>query len=182
MITKAGKQAIQTMTNQTSTNLAGSVKAMFPEDSIKNVDGNERQISHLNGNLVSSSNIVVNRNAGFSIGSGTTTPTENDFFLESQITSGYTMILTGATRNVDENNNLYMEFTFTITNNSSNTLTIAEIGLTTANIYCLNSSSATTGSTNNIMIDRTTFETPITIASTETAALRYRITSDMSFT
>lgn len=181
MLTKAGKQAIYTLTNWTSTSNAQNVKAMFPEDSIRNTANNERWLSHVNGNLISHLNCVANQNAGFSIGSSTTPVSDSDYFLKNQITSGYNMTLTHMIRGIDPLGKIYLEFWFDIENTSINNMTIAEIGLTTYSTICVNSASATSGSSNNVMIDRTVFDSPVTISSLESCTVRYRITSDISF-
>lgn len=183
MFTKAGKQAIYAMASQTNYSDVNTVKAMFPSVGIKNTDGQDRWISHVNGNLISGRAIVTNRNAGFAIGSGSTTATEDDYFLENQITSGFNMIITGTWRNVDSNGKLYEEYTFSITNTSSSTISVSEIALISNSIIAGTSASATSGFIqNNVMLDRTVLDTPISIPPTETGALKYRITFDMSFT
>lgn len=182
MLTKAGKQALYTMTNWTANNNAQNAKAMFPEDSIRNTTNVQRWVSFVNGNLISHLNCVGNTYAGFSIGSGTTAVSDSDYFLENQITSGYSMTLIHSIRGLDISQKPYMEFWFIVENISANNMTIGEIGLTSTNIYCTNTASATSAGGNNVMIDRTVFENPITLSPQESCKVKYRITSDISFT
>lgn len=180
MLTKAGKQGIRTFVNWTGQNNTQNSKPMFPDAPINNTQNQQRWICAITSTFITASNIQFNTNAGFSFGSGNTAPTEDDYFLESQITSGFTGVLTNAFRGVDGNGKLYMEFQFTITNTSNANITIAEMGLTSA-WSCCTSASATSASNNNILVDRTVLDTPVTIAPNDSAALRYRITSDISF-
>ena len=181
MLTKAGKQALYTMTNWTSQNDAQNRKPMFPEDSIRNTNNNERWVCYVNGTFISSLNCVSNLNPGFSIGSGTTPPSENDYHLESQITSGYSMTLLHAFRGVDLNQKPYMEFWFIIENTSVNNLTIGEIGTTSNTVWCSSTSTGTAPGANSVLIDRTVFINPIILSSQESCRVTYRITSDISF-
>lgn len=183
MLTKAGKQALQTVaTWTTQTNIYNTVP-MFPSSSIRNTANQERWVSYLNNNLISAITIQNNAtNAGFHFGSGTTAATENDYKLESDITSGLTTVLGSSMRGVDSNGKPYMSFTFTVTNSGNSNITIGEIGLVSANVFCCTSSSATTAASNNVLIDRTVLDTPVTLAPNETSAIKYTITCDMSFT
>ena len=182
MLTKAAKQAICTFASWNKSENAASSIAMFPNDSIRTTQNQERWISALDGALISTTSVVTNvAYPGFSIGSGTTPPTENDYNLESTITSGFTMVLSGSTRGIDSNGKFYMEFNFTITNTSGASMTVSEICLKTANARACSSPSATTATGTNIMVDRTLLTTPVTIANSGSASIKYRITSDMSF-
>lgn len=180
MITKAGKQGIRTFVTWTGQNTTPNIKAMFPNEPIYNNQHQQRWICAVVSTFVTALNIQYNYNAGFSFGSGNTAPTEDDYFLESQITSGLSSVLTGSSRGVDSNGKLYMEYLFTVTNTSNANITIAEMGITSSWSVCT-SASATSASNNNILIDRTVLDTPVTIEPNNSAAIRYRITSDISF-
>lgn len=181
MITKAGKQLLQTVPIWTNQNNVYNAKPMFPTESIRNTSNQERWVSWLNGILFNQVTIQYNAtNAGFHFGSGTTAPTENDYKMQTDITSGVSIILNTSERGIDSGV-LYMAYTFTVTNNSSANITIAEMGYVTGNASCCNSASATSASNNNVLIDRTLLDTPLTIAPRETAAITYKITCDMSF-
>lgn len=183
MLTKAAKQAIQTVPVWTAQNNTYNAKPMFPNTPIKNVDNADRWVSFLNGNMLSSINVITanNKNAGFHFGSGTNAESENDYYLQTPITSYLQGVLNTFIRGVDSNKP-FMEATLTVTNTgTSNNITVAEIGLVTGNIYVCTSNSATSASSNNILLDRTVLENPIVLAPLATAAIRYRITCDMSF-
>lgn len=180
MITKACKQAIQTYPVWTTQNNTANAKPMFPSASVKNTAGQDRWVSFANGNLLSALNIQLNAtNAGFHFGSGTTAPTENDYKMESDFTSGISVVLNSSARSYTPKP--HMTFTFTITNTGSSSVTVSEVGIVTANIQCCTSSSATSASSNNILIDRTLLDTPLTIAPSSTAALEYTVNCEMSF-
>lgn len=180
MITKACKQAIQTFPVWTTQNNTSNAKPMFPSASVKNTAGQDRWVSFVAGNLLSAINAQLNAtNPGFHFGTGTATPTENDYKLETDITSGVSIILNSSARYYSPKP--HMTFTFTITNTGSSNITISEVGMVTNSIYCCTSSSATSASSNNILIDRTLLDTPLTIAPSSTAALEYTVNCEMSF-
>lgn len=182
MLTKAGKQALYTMTNWTATNDTQNRKPMFPEDSIRNTNNNERWVCYVSGNLISSLNCVNNLSPGFYIGSGTTPTSDNDYCLESQITSGYSMTLIQSLRGVDINQNPYMEFWFIVENTSTNIITLGEIGFASNTVWCSSTSTGTAPGANTVLIDRTVFNSSITLNSQESCRITYRITSNISFT
>lgn len=180
MITKACKQSIQTFPIWTTQNNTSNAKPMFPSSSVKNTAGQDRWVSFVNNNLLSSLTIQLNAtNPGFHFGTGTTSPTEDDYKIESDITSGINVVLNSSFRSYSPKP--HMTFTFTITNTSSSDITISETGIVTGNIWCCTSSSATSAAANNILIDRTLLDTPLTIAPSSTAALEYTVNCEMSF-
>lgn len=184
MLTKACKQAIQTFPVWTTTNNTNNAKPMFPTSSIKNTSNQERWVSFVNGNLLSTLNINVNNgtNAGFHFGTGTTAPTENDYKLQTDITTNFAASMNNYYRGIDANNKPYMKFIFAVTNtSSSSSLSISEIGLITQNIYVCTSSSATSATANTILIDRTLLDNVLVVSPLQTAAIEYTITCDMSF-
>lgn len=183
MLTKAAKQAIQTVPVWTGQNNTSNAKPMFPDTSIKNVDGTDRWVSFTNGNLLSSLNVITanNKNPGYHFGSGTNAESEDDYWLQTPITAYLNGVLNSIIRGVDSGKP-YMEATLTVTNTgTSSNITVAEIGIITGNIWACTSNSATSAAANNIMIDRTVLEQPIVLTPLQTAAIRYRITCDMSF-
>ena len=114
--------------------------------------------------------------AGISIGRGSTPATENDINLEDTITSGVVMTLTKTEygrKNVDK---FYIRFTMTITNTTNDALIIKEIGYkqkvqATNRFYWSGSSNYV------ILIDRTVFDTPLTIQSNDAGVLVYEISA-----
>lgn len=181
MFTKAAKQGIKAAFNWTTRNDAANSQAMFPNEPIKNTSGVDRWVSRLNGNLISHWNSVNNRYAGFCIGSGNTLPTENDYFLENQITTNFSMSIVDVRRGLDSNEKMYMEVNLVVVNTGSTNLVVREIGVVSNSIQTVASASATAAGNTDILIDRTILDTPITIEPTMAGAIIYRITSDNSF-
>lgn len=96
------------------------------------------------------------------VGRGTAPPTLDDYKLENRITSGLSGSLI---RNKDESGINYVD----LTNTSTSAITVSEIGL-----YGKAYSAANSGSTNYILIERSTFD-PITIQPGEIARIEYKI-------
>lgn len=183
MLTKIAQQAIQTVPVWNGQNNTYNAKPMFPNDPVKNVDGTNRWVSFVNGNILSSINVITanNKNAGFHFGSGTNAESEDNYYLQTPITAYLSGVLNSFVRGV-EGSKPYMEATLTVTNTgTSSDITVAEIGIITGNIWVCTSNSATSASGNNMLFDRTILENPIVLTPLQTAAIRYRITCDMSF-
>lgn len=114
--------------------------------------------------------------AGISIGRGDTPATENDMNLEDTITSGVIMTLTATNygrKNVDK---FYIKFTITITNTSNDPLVIKEIAYK-QKVSAATSYNFTNSSNYNILIDRTVFDTPLTIQGMDAGVLVYEISA-----
>ena len=183
MITKAAKQAVQTYITYPKANNTNTAIPSFPNDPIKDVDGNNRWVSFGTGDFLSSITMQTgnNKNDGIHFGSGTTAPTENDYYLQTPITSYLGATIQTSVRGIDAGKP-YMEFRITVTNNSTTSnMTVAEIGLISRDIWCCTSSTGTSIAMYNILVDRTLLEQPIVLSPLQTGAIRYRITCDMSF-
>ena len=182
MFTKAARQALQTVPTWTTVADSRNTIPMFPNDSIRNTNNDERWVSLLDGNLISTLSCGgYYQWSGFKFGSGNTAPTINDYALETPLTdSDYSATLTNTVRGVD-NGVPYMEFTFVLTNISSSSITVSEVCYVSNNITVCTSSSGTSVARNDIMVDRTLLASPVTIAAGDTAAIKYRISCDMSF-
>ena len=114
--------------------------------------------------------------AGISIGRGSTPATENDINLEDTITSGVVMTLTKTEygkKNVDK---FYIRFTITITNTTNNALIIKEIGYK-QKVQASNRLYWSGSSNYVILIDRTVFDTPLTIQGNDAGVLVYEISA-----
>lgn len=105
--------------------------------------------------------------SGIIIGKGTTPPTLDDYYLESQITSGVTA---SNSRGIDENGNPYT--LITLTNASNKAITVGEVGII-ANTYY-----GTNGYTCYTLLDRTVLESPITIEPGGVGQITYTIRMD----
>ena len=118
------------------------------------------------------------RNTGFYLGSGGTTPTDSDYFLEEPITSG--IYWTSVNSWIDANpvtGNLRRNMTFIITNNLVSTpLTIREIGYIGEGTADRASDHWRHGKT--FMIDRTVLDTAIIIQPNTSANLKYSFELD----
>lgn len=100
---------------------------------------------------------------GIWIGSGDTPATEDDYFLESVISSGASGTSTSATKYDSTTNSLLVRITVTISNTGSSDLTINEVCKT-----CVFDTATAIGQSvsinrRNIMIDRTVLNEPLVI-------------------
>lgn len=110
---------------------------------------------------------------GIWIGSGNTPATENDYFLETPITSGCTGSTSKQTIYDAETNTVKTRLVVTITNNGSSDVTINEICKTdifpTANAKGANTNQGNKG----VMVDRCVLESPVTIPAGESGVIHY---------
>jgi hypothetical protein len=109
---------------------------------------------------------------GIVLGSGTSEPTVNDYFLENYLTSDFSANTTVAA-GVD-NGDVYTDFIITITNTGNSTLTIGEIGYVQY-IACTSTVGQTSSSTSSCLLDHTVLDTPVEIAPGDYETIRYRL-------
>lgn len=98
------------------------------------------------------------------LGTGTTAPTEEDYWLETQDDN-----ITCSSAVASETENNTKVYTYTFTNPTSNNITITETALAIkldSNVLSENAS---------IMLDRTVLDTPITFSAGETMAITYEL-------
>lgn len=111
---------------------------------------------------------------GFRVGTGTTQPTEQDYSLESVITSGLSGSVTGSSnRNAD--GNIDTTFQITLSNTSSAAITVGEIGY-----YGKQSCYATEGGASSslfVMYHRAVLNSPVTINPGESAIINFHVTA-----
>jgi hypothetical protein len=115
--------------------------------------------------------------AGFCVGTGATAESENDYELESMITAGLSASVV-TNPHLDEDDYPSVDFDLTITNVSSETITIAEIGMKQP----LSSTTELDGTAfgNRVfLIDRTVLEHPVSIPAGEYAIIRYTFTTSI---
>lgn len=149
----------------------GTAKGLLP---IKDVSGTTVYLADYDDfpyNVETTFTLNAN-NAGVSVGSGTTTVSENDYQLVTPITSGLmgnVIVDKGV-----ESGNAYITLNITVTNTSNSNITIAEICYK-QEFKVASTQSGTTTSTVVCMIDRSLLETPITISPNETAVLTYKL-------
>lgn len=116
---------------------------------------------------------------GIALGNGTTPATEDDFTMESLITDGSIQFSSASAAYDSVNDVGYAYINMTITNTTSEDITISELGL-----FVSTRASDTKGgtvSTNydyTVMVDHTILDTPITIAPNEAGIVQYRFEID----
>lgn len=122
--------------------------------------------------------VVVLNSSGYGIrlGTGTTAPTENDYSLESVITSGLSASINNSSiRN--SSGNIETIFAVTVTNTSASNITIGEIGYYGVQpMY--DSEGSSSSSNHNVMYDRTLLNAPVTISAGDSATINYRVTAN----
>ena len=121
------------------------------------------------------SNSVVYSNAstGINLGTGTTAATEDDYVLESIITSGLSCSVNHS-QGVDESGNPYLQYDITVNNTGSASVTIGEIGYTQS-LFAATAQGDTSGSGQRCLLDRTVLDTPVTIPAGSYAVIRYTL-------
>lgn len=117
--------------------------------------------------------------AGIAIGTGSTPASGDDYRIESPIASGISASITYAKAHNDVNGYDDIEFTIVVTNSSGADIVAREISYT-QNIYCASSQGGSTGSGQYICLDRTVFDTPITLVNGEQTTIKYRLRSILS--
>jgi len=168
MITKNYKAFIKTVM------LAGSsIVSLLP---IKNYSGdNYYLLPTFSSHYPNTADYNLRLSAGYygiHVGSGTTPPTENDYNLENQITSGLSGTSTFS-YGIDNDGNAYMHVVLVIRNTSNADITISEIG--SFQVVRASSSQFSTGSASNqyVMFDRSLLPQPVTIAPGDYATIQY---------
>lgn len=115
--------------------------------------------------------VLSSTNGGISVGTGSTSPTENDYNLESTITSGLSGSIT-TSQSLDASNNPQVTFLVALTNTSSGSITVSEIGYKQR--LGTSSTQGSTSSTQGVFLfDRTVLTTPLTIPAGESGVIKY---------
>lgn len=145
---------------------------------IKNIDGVTRFLfsrSSMTPWIQNNIYFNTNGNDGFRVGAGATAPTDQDYALDSVITSGLTGSVSAgnppATR--DANGNVVSNRVLTLQNTSASDITVSEVG------YYGNQSCYETegGAASNklVMYFRDVLNNPVTIAAGDTVAINIHI-------
>lgn len=113
--------------------------------------------------------------AGISFGSDDTTPTENDYNLHSTITSGISVSI--AQRVMAYSDGPSYTYHMTVTNTSSDEITIGEIGYKQMCRCCFTYAN-TSALDAIILLDRTVFDPVITLQAGQTCSIRYRLATN----
>lgn len=131
-------------------------------------------------NVTTNVQISQTMNNGIYLGTGTTPPTENDYRLENVISSSSG--ISGATptvnRRIDNDGNIYIEFTFLLSNSTNNDVTVNEIGY----FQLFNGGDTQYSGVSaqiSLMLDRTVLSTPVVVPANGSAAMKYKITASL---
>lgn len=109
------------------------------------------------------------------IGTGSTPPTRNDYHLESPITSGITITNGTITTVRADDDRILMAANYTVQNNVTEDLVISEIGAF-ANVTGYEGATTSQGTvTVTALMERTVFDTPVTIPTGESRIIQYVI-------
>lgn len=111
---------------------------------------------------------ISSSSRGICIGTDNTPPTLCDTTLKSQITSGISMSLASTVRGCDVPGSPYVEYKISVTNTSSEPITIREIG------YKQNANSLANTSY-IVLLDRTVLEEPLTIQAGDSGIIDYKL-------
>lgn len=119
--------------------------------------------------------------SGIALGSGTTPATEDDYTMESLISSGISCAFASKAFAYDSENDVpYTYINITVTNTGSEPVTISELGIFVAvRASSTKGDSVSTSNDWTVMIDHTILENPVTIAANEAGIIQYRFEADL---
>lgn len=119
-------------------------------------------------------------NSGIHVGTGNTAATENDYALESPITSGMSGVVT-VNKFIDAStNNPCVTYNMVLTNTTSSDVVVKEVGFYQQ--VALGASAGATSTTNRtILVDRTVLDTPVTVPANGNAAIYYTLKTSYDF-
>lgn len=190
MFTKWGKKLIQVSPgygdNLTFNGATNNQIVCIKGKTVTNADIN---LSCLNGgssvNLITSLSTTTGSNSanGIAVGSGDTPATENDYTIESIITTLTTSATPTVTPHYDTTTGKYViSVDLTLSNATSADIIVKEVCRFSRVVKGTNLGDAATSSQSNwvtILIDRTVLETPLTVPAGGAAVLRYGFEYDM---
>lgn len=171
MITSGFKNAVSQMLSN-----GGTAKGLLP---IKDVSGTTVYLADYDDFPydVETGFTLTASAAGISVGSGSTAATENDYQLETPITSGLTGVVT-VDKGVDSGS-AYITLNIALTNTSGSSITISEICYK-QEFKVAATQSGTTTSSAVCMVDRSVLDTALTIAASGQAVLTYKLKAAIS--
>ena len=137
-------------------------------------------IGYLSGNFgfpASPTTTLTNNDsaAGISVGTGTTAATEDDYNLEDTLTSGVNLTLTGTEYGADSPWYPYVQYSITITNTGSSTVTVTEIGYKQTVGLKKTIGSTVAAANSVVLIDRTVLDSPVTISPGDAGIVTYKL-------
>lgn len=173
MVTKNFKNMMKLVLQSSETS---STKGFLPAK--KAIDGSTHYLCCKMRSTVFPGSVATNFSYTFSpgviVGSGNTPPTEDDYKLDTQITSGLTQ--SGSTTVVygaDSDGNPYKQMDMILQNTTASDIVIREVGY----LQWLEGSTVQYATTGNeqfpALLDRTLLETPLTVPANNVAVLRY---------
>ena len=112
--------------------------------------------------------------AGISIGRGDTAATDDDYNLESTITSGVSVSITSKTVGCDAPGAPFLEYVITVTNTGSSAISIKEIGYKQT-VKAASGPRRTTSADVITLIDRTVLDAPVTIEAGDAGVIDYTL-------
>lgn len=116
--------------------------------------------------------------AGVAIGTGDTPATEDDYDLESQITSGISGSAVFSTEYDSTDNILTERLTVTVSNTGETDIAISEIGFITNFATASKGSNVSSSPRFACLMDRTVLDTPITIPAGQAGVIYYDFIMD----
>jgi len=170
MITKNLKNLANSMLQATPNS---NVRGLLP---VRAVDGNTFHVaSYFNSypRAVTETFTLSATAAGISVGSGNTPATDEDYQLESTITSGLTAQV-NRILDFDGSGYPYIRYDIMLTNNTGNDIVVNEIGYK-QNIQTATSSGGASVAARLCLIDRTVLNSPLVIEAGTYEVIRYTL-------
>lgn len=124
---------------------------------------------------------VSNNNEGIIFGTGNTPATDEDYEIESQITSGITVASPIISKGMD-GDKCYITLRYVVSNTTSSDIIIKEVGLRGSTMCGTSAGQTTSISKKYILFDRTVLTTPLTVPASSNAVLEYTLESDWDLT
>lgn len=121
---------------------------------------------------------LSNTSSGVKFGSGNSEESEDSYTLDNVISSGLSVASDPSNNSVryayDAENNIIEEYVlYTITNTSSENITIAEIGIFEETLIGSDVGETATSGRSSFLIDRAVLDTPLVLAPNDSAVVRY---------
>lgn len=133
---------------------------------------------------ISDNPVTSNNDYGVVFGTGNTPATENDYSLESKISSNVTLSK-GSNRIYRwdfENKKFYIGMDYTIANRGSESLEITEIGKVVSAYTSSALNENASGNEHRVLLDRTVLESPVIIPAGQSGVVRYEFEYNFSTT
>ena len=113
--------------------------------------------------------------AGISVGTGNTAPTDENWNLESHISSGISLLLSETAYGVDGPGIPWVQYKITVTNTGSDPITVKEIGYKQTCASTPYPNYNVDAATKVFLLDRTVLDTPVTIAAGDAGIVTYKL-------